>query len=337
MRCCLLVILSVVVGAKSAPVTDDKAHPYPPTYKGPVIGILTQKTNGKKERLGHSYIAASYVKYLEMAGAQVIPVMDSMSPEDMNRTLHSINGILIPGGAQIFPDSKFYQASKYIYDWTVSYNKNGSHFPLWGTCLGFEAILYAEADANVTTDIRFRCSAHMPNNLTLQDGAQDSRMLQNLDSKMYQAIQTEELIYNAHSYCVSTDKIEDSDGSLHDNFNLLAVNWDAHGDQYIALVEHKKLPIYASQFHPEKNAFEWTTYANIPHSRNAILFMQYLGNFFVDEALKNKHQFSESVEFYKRSINNYKPVYTLMAINSTLESCYFFNDRRDDLYLNTTD
>ena len=162
-------------------------------------------------------------------------------------------------------------------------------------------------------------------------------MLQNLDSKMYQAIQTEELIYNAHSYCVSTDKIEDSDGPLHDNFNLLAVNWDAHGDQYIALVEHKKLPIYASQFHPEKNAFEWTTYANIPHSRNAILFMQYLGNFFVDEALKNKHQFSESVEFYKRSINNYKPVYTLMAINSTLESCYFFNDRRDDLYLNTTD
>ena len=68
MRCCLLVILSVVVGAKSAPVTDEKAHPYPPTYKGPVIGILTQKTNGNMERLGHSYIAASYVKYLEMAG-----------------------------------------------------------------------------------------------------------------------------------------------------------------------------------------------------------------------------------------------------------------------------
>ena len=39
MRCCLLVILSVVVGAKSAPVTDDKAHSYPPTYKGPIIGM----------------------------------------------------------------------------------------------------------------------------------------------------------------------------------------------------------------------------------------------------------------------------------------------------------
>ena len=37
---------------------------------------------------------------------------------------------------QIFPNSKFYEASKYIYDWTVNFNKNGSYFPLWGTCLG---------------------------------------------------------------------------------------------------------------------------------------------------------------------------------------------------------
>ena len=51
-------------------VTGHKAHPYPPTYKGPVIGILTQKTYGDLEKLGHSYIAASYVKYLEMAGSK---------------------------------------------------------------------------------------------------------------------------------------------------------------------------------------------------------------------------------------------------------------------------
>lgn len=334
----LLLVLGVLVGMNCAPATANKAVSYPPTYKGPVIGILTQKTNGQFQRYGHSYLAASYVKYLEMAGAQVIPVIDSMSADQMNRTLHSINGILIPGGAQIFPNSKFYEASKYIYDWTVNFNKNGSYFPLWGTCLGFEAIMYAEAaNANVTTDIRFNCSANMPNNLTIQEGAQDSRMLSNLDSKLYQAVQTEQLVYNAHSFCIGAEQIESAAGPLHNSFNLLAVNWDANGKEYIALVEHKKLPIYASQFHPEKNAFEWTTYKSIPHTKNAILFMQYLGNFFVGEARKSKNQFSESVEFYKRSINNYNPVYTAIALNSSLESCYFFHDRRADVLINTTD
>ena len=158
-------------------------------------------------------------------------------------------------------------------------------------------------------------------------GAQDSRLLQDLDGKMYKAVQTEKIIYNHHTYCIGADKITDPDGPLYNNFNLLAVNWDAYGYQYIALVEHKQLPIYASQFHPEKNAFGWTTYESIPHSRNAILFMQYLANFFVNESRESKHRFSDPVEFYKRNINNYKPINTLKEINSIFDSCYFFNDR----------
>ena len=161
----------------------------------------------------------------------------------------------------------------------------------------------------------------------IHQGAQDSRMLKNLDSKLYQAIQTEKLVYNSHNYCIAPDKIEDTDGPLHKNFNLLAVNWDASGQEYIALVEHKSLPIYASQFHPEKNGFEWTPYEDIPHSKNAVLFMQYLANFFLDEARKNKNRFSEPAEFYKMSINNFTPIYTLMAMNSTLETCYFFREK----------
>ncbi|XP_063682074.1 gamma-glutamyl hydrolase A-like [Bolinopsis microptera] len=326
----VLLVLGMVVGMNYAPVTANKAVSYPPTYKGPVIGILTQKTNGQFQRYGHSYIAASYVQW--RAVKFYIQKIKFTSYTFSSEFRHHI--IMF----QTFPISKFYEASKYIYDWTVNFNKNGSYFPLWGTCLGFEAILYAEANTNVTSDIRFKCSAHMPNNLTIQEGAQNSRMLSNLDSKLYQAVQTEQLVYNSHSFCIGAEQIESPDGPLHNNFNLLAVNWDANGKQYIALAEHKKLPIYASQFHTEKSAFEWTTYkSTIPHTKNAILFMQYLANFFVGEARQSKNQFSESVEFYKRSINNYKPVYTAIALNYFLESCYFFHDRRDDLLLDTTD
>lgn len=40
----------------------------------PVIGIYTQPYDSKQ-----SYIAASYVKYLEMSGAQVIPLFYSLN------------------------------------------------------------------------------------------------------------------------------------------------------------------------------------------------------------------------------------------------------------------
>lgn len=162
-------------------------------------------------------------------------------------------------------------------------------------------------------------------------------MLKNLDSKLYQAIITEKLVYNAHKFCLSPNLVEDTKGPLHNHYDLLAVNYDSHGQEYMALVEHKKYPIYASQFHPEKNAFEWSIYADIPHSRNAILFMQYLGNFLVDEASKNNNKFEVQEEFYKRSINVYNTVYTAVVTNSTLESCYFFKDKRNDLNDDTTD
>ena len=80
MRCCLLTswlsagvtvvcLCLLVAGISSA--FDHEEHDYPNTYKGPVIGILTQRTWGDMEDiLGYTgtYIAASYVRYLEMAG-----------------------------------------------------------------------------------------------------------------------------------------------------------------------------------------------------------------------------------------------------------------------------
>jgi len=42
-------------------------------------------------------------------------------------------------------------------------------------------------------------------------------------------------------------------------------------------------PFYGSQFHPEKNQFEWTLAENIDHSYQAIEAMQYFANFFINQ------------------------------------------------------
>ena len=48
---------------------------------------------------------------------------------------------------------------------------------------------------------------------------------------------------------------------LPDSFwEILSTNEDDDGLEFVSLIEAKRgLPIWGSQFHPEKNAFEWTT------------------------------------------------------------------------------
>ena len=44
-----------------------------------------------------------------------------------------------------------------------------------------------------------------------------------------------------------------------------------------------KYPFYGTQWHPEKNQFEWTSLEALNHSREAVLIAQYVANFFVDQ------------------------------------------------------
>ena len=67
----LLVFLVAVVSVTSAAPSGIERSPLPDKVLGKVVGILTQKTNGGMTKYGHSYIAASYVKYLEAAGKVV--------------------------------------------------------------------------------------------------------------------------------------------------------------------------------------------------------------------------------------------------------------------------
>ena len=47
--------------------------------------------------------------------------------------------------------------------------------------------------------------------------------------------------------------------------------------------------MYGTQWHPEKNSFEWTPMENIPHSAAAVEVCEYMAQFLVNEARKSKH------------------------------------------------
>lgn len=70
---------------------------------------------------------------------------------------------------------------------------------------------------------------------------------------------------------------------MKDSFRILGTNIDRDGLEFISAMEHTKYPFYATQFHPEKLAWEWAPDRDILHSRKAIRVGQYFGNFFMSE------------------------------------------------------
>jgi len=54
----------------------------------------------------YSYFPASYVKFIEAAGARVVPIPYDASPENLTFFFNSTNGLLLPGGgANIYIDN----------------------------------------------------------------------------------------------------------------------------------------------------------------------------------------------------------------------------------------
>lgn len=51
------------------------------------------------------FVEASHIKYLEAAGARIVPIDFTLDEEKLKRTLKQLNGVYIPGdsGALVTP------------------------------------------------------------------------------------------------------------------------------------------------------------------------------------------------------------------------------------------
>ncbi|XP_031222375.1 gamma-glutamyl hydrolase isoform X1 [Mastomys coucha] len=311
----LLCVLGLLLCGFASP---GLSRPYKRGTKRPIIGIIMQECYGNMTKLGKYYIAASYVKFIESAGARVVPVRLDLSDADYERLFRSINGVLFPGGGASLTHSGYSRVAKIFFNKAIESYDNGDHFPVWGTCLGFEELSILVSGDNLLTYTNTK-SEKLPLNFT--PGARQSRMFQNFPTELLNSLAVENLTANFHKWSLSVKNFTENE-KLKKFFNILTTNTDGN-TEFISSMEGFKYPVYAVQWHPEKAPFEWKRLHGISHAPNAVKTSFYLAEFFISEARKNNHHFEDTREETASLIYQFCPVYT--GNISSFQQSYMFN------------
>ncbi|EGC36406.1 hypothetical protein DICPUDRAFT_31892 [Dictyostelium purpureum] len=306
----LLLLCNIIVAAPTA------------VNNRPIIGILTQPTNGGMATYGDQYLAASYVKYIESAGARVVPILYDTDIKSLTSLFNSINGILFPGGGVDFDNATVYTNTiQSIWQLVIESNNNGDYFPLWGTCMGFQELaLLAAGNFDLLSSYNSE-NYTVPLNFTA--AAKESNMLGNAPSEIFEALATQPITMNNHQFGLSPQTFSDT-SAINTFFNVLSTNVDRDGNTFISTIEAKNYPIYGVQWHPEKPIFEWWDQEVMNHSFMSVLSNQYTSNFFVNECRKSSHSFSDPTVEAQSLIYNYQPQYSYQSVPD-FEQIYYFN------------
>ncbi|XP_018373860.1 PREDICTED: gamma-glutamyl hydrolase A-like [Trachymyrmex cornetzi] len=289
----------------------------------PIIGILTQEIsynlNITYPNQYHSYIAASYVKFVEGAGARPVPIWIGENTSYYEDILSKVNGVLWPGGSTYFPQKEGYaDAGANIYRIAKRINEEGKYFPIFGICLGFELLTYVAANR---VEHRTSCSSsnqRLP--LQFTRDFRESKLFKNAPQNVLRVLAEQNVTANYHHFCVTKEDLRRV--HLTNEFHVLSLNHDKNGLEFISILEHRQFPFYGLQFHPEKNLYEWVIGKKIPHGINATIASQYFANFFVNEVRKNLNEFRKQEE-EQSLIYNYPVTYTALQ-NSSFQQCYMF-------------
>ncbi|CAL1591817.1 unnamed protein product [Knipowitschia caucasica] len=270
----------------------------------PIIGVVAQETDDGTE----SYIAASYVKFVESAGGRAAPVHINQTEEEYRALFKSINGVLYPGGDASLTTSGYAKATRLFFDLAKEANDGGDYFPVWGTCLGFQlmACVVGEKEGDVLTRTGEADEALA---LDFTHDATESRMFRSFPKETLKALSSEAVTANIHNYSMTTATFKEL-RSLNTFYRVLSTNTYNDGTEFVSTMEAYQYPFYAVQWHPEKNLFEWSRSQPLPHSPSAVKVASCCAHFFISEARKNRHRFKSEEQERRALVYRYTPKYT---------------------------
>ena len=262
------------------------------------VGILTLP-HAKKTRHGTSHIMKPYVDWFESRGVHVLPVpYDAADPEAYFSRIH---GLFVPGGETTYI-MKHHRAVLHTVTRFMELSfQQGEYFPIWGTCFGFELLLFIIGGF---TKLK-RYPSHGLTPIRITEAGKQSRLFGSFSNHYLHYLEHYHSTSNNHEYGISPQDFRDN---LHLSrfYDILAVAVDENDKEYVDVIEAKYYPIYGVQWHPERQR---TTGAFI--------------DFFISELRKNKHRCERGLPYLRSLLRPHKCV---QFPEHKHLSCYFFHD-----------
>lgn len=311
----------------------------PLEHKPPLIGVLMQNaTTGLEDQYPdphtlYTFVPSSYVELVQGAGGLPVLIPFDLPVKRFQAILNLLDGVLLPGGGTDLVDSKGelseYQlaCNKVIQHSKDKFDKEGINFPVFGICLGFQNIFLAFGKSSILRTTYFddksvnhpilvdekefakaRFFSQIPKEIndkvygigTMYYWHLDGIKSEDLEKEEHQDIH-KELIFPAHSYT----------GELHDKL------------KFVALTEHRKYPIWGTQYHPEKTLHETgKKHHFLDRSKFSTKYTQGLARNFIDLAREKAKPLGECPEWLKIYFADLHVPINIMATG--YEKCFLF-------------
>ena len=302
----------------------------------PIIGVLTLPNTLPAPLANYtSQFPASYASWLGSGGARVVPIHFDAPAAATLALLAQLNGAVLTGGGTAFFEADGVTLTPYattaqlIFNESLSAAARGEWWPVWGTCLGHELLLVLAAGPDGAVLSQGFDSEDLQLALAPTPEAAASRLWGAVAAEEPAAwawLTSENITENLHVQGVEPAAFA-ANAALAANYTVLTTNVDRQGRPFVSSFEGKLAPVYGSQFHSEKPAWEWTADYAIPHTYHAIVANNALARFFVNEARRNSRAFASRAVMFAALIGNTPPFFTAGLADATLrkwEAVYVF-------------
>lgn len=219
-----------------------------------------------------TFYPSSYAKWLEHNGVKTVPITINQDISKIYLLIDQLDGLLLTGGATplflknniiqvdstgVGSSTKIKHPSDYlnIVGQIIRYAKKKNldkPFPVWGTCLGFEAIVLDESRLSVTMSFVHNNNKNLMN--ALQGPASSYRLTSFLTPEEVSILEKQSSSFYNHDYAFTVHNFLKNHW-LNNQYDLIGTT-KAGATTIVSMIEHKTLPIYGVQFHPEKIIYE---------------------------------------------------------------------------------
>lgn len=202
-----------------------------------------------------SFVGISIPKFFSSHGAEAIPIFADEDDEVTRKKLMQVNGVVFPGG---YGDN--IEKAGFILREAKKINDRGELFPLFGVCLGLEALTIQSSDygKDLLEPVVVK-EVNMPLEFVVDPA--ETRMFRDFPKSDLDLLSTQNVTYHIHDFGITVDRFN-SDQQLKSFWKLTTVGTvPGTGKKFVTTLEARRYPFYVTMFHPEKQAFAPNKYS----------------------------------------------------------------------------